>query len=186
MFWNTKGPTHTDETVRVAVEAARQRSIDHLLLASNSGHTVRRLLQHDVSGLNLVCVTHHVGFRKPGEHEMTPESRQELAGQGVQLLTTTHALAGVDRAARVKFGGMYPPEIMAETLRMFGQGVKVCVEIGIMALDAGLIPFGEDVIAVGGTGTGADTACVILPAHSTACFDLRVMDILCRPTPPVD
>lgn len=186
MLWKSKGPGNTDETVRVAVEAARQRGITHLLVASNSGNTVRRLLQHDVEGLNVVCVTHHVGFRKPGEHEMTPASREELAGQGVQLLTTTHALAGVDRAARFKFGGMYPPEIMAETLRMFGQGVKVCVEIGIMALDAGLIPFGEDVIAVAGTGTGADAACVIRPAHSTAAFDVKVMDILCRPTPPVD
>ncbi len=186
MHWKTKGPTNTDATVNVAVEAARQRGIRHLVVASNTGATVQRMLQHDVQGLNIVCVTHHVGFRKPGEIEMTPENREELAGQGVQMLTTTHVLAGVDRAARFKFGGMYPPEIMAETLRMFGQGVKVGVEIGIMALDAGMIPYGEDVIAVGGSGTGADAACVIRPAHSTAAFDVKVMDILCRPTPAVE
>lgn len=45
-------------------------------------------------------------------------------------------------------------EIIANTLRMFGQGVKVCVEVATMALDAGLIPYGEDVIAAGVSGVG--------------------------------
>ena len=112
-----------------------------------------------------------------------PESdRKELLEQGVKILTTTHVLAGGDRACRNKFGGIYPAEIIASALRMLGQGVKVCVEISIMALDAGLIPYGQRIVAVGGTHSGADTAAVILPAHSNSVFDLKVEEILCKPS----
>jgi uncharacterized protein len=96
-------------------------------------------------------------------------------------LTTTHLLSGVDRALRNKFEGIYPAEIIASTLRMFGQGLKVCVEISVMALDAGLIPYGEEIITVGGTGRGADTAAVIVPAHSIKFFDTKIKEIICMP-----
>jgi hypothetical protein len=117
----------------------------------------------------------------PGEDEMPPQVRQKLAERGARLLTTTHLLAGVDRAVRNKFGGLYPAEIIAQSLRMLGQGVKVCVEIACMALDAGLIPYGQEVVAVAGSATGADTAVVIVPAHSNQFFDTKVKEIICKP-----
>jgi hypothetical protein len=64
---------------------------------------------------------------------------------------------------------------------MLGQGLKVCVEISIMALDAGLVPYGKPVIAVGGSGSGADTAAIIVPEHSNNVFGLKVHEILCKP-----
>jgi hypothetical protein len=181
MLFEKKGRQNTDETVAIAVAAARERGIGQIVVASNTGQTARKLLDHDVKGLELTCVTHHVGFREPGLDEMGPEIRAEMTELGFQLLTTTHALAGVDRALRLKFGGIDPPEIIAGALRMFGQGVKVCLEIAIMALDSGLIPFGQDVITIGGTGRGADAACVVRPAHSNAVLDSKIVEILCRP-----
>lgn len=65
---------------------------------------------------------------------------------------------------------MYPAGIMSETLRMFGHGLKVCVEASIMALDAGAIPFGEPIIAVGGTAEGVDAAAILTPAHASKVF----------------
>ena len=50
-----------------------------------------------------------------------------------------------------------------------------------MALDAGLVPYGEEIIAVAGSGTGADTALVITPAHSNNFFDTKVKEIICKP-----
>ena len=76
---------------------------------------------------------------------------------------------------------MYPAEIMSGTLRMFGQGIKVCVEISIMALDAGAIPHGENVIAVTGTGRGADTAAILTPAHAAKVFKTKIHEIICKP-----
>ncbi|MHB8917227.1 MAG: pyruvate kinase alpha/beta domain-containing protein, partial [Desulfocucumaceae bacterium] len=57
----------------------------------------------------------------------------------------------------------------------------VCVEISAMALDAGMIPHGKDIIAVGGSGMGVDTAAVILPAHSNNFFATKVREIICKP-----
>ncbi|KNZ70902.1 hypothetical protein Tfer_0583 [Thermincola ferriacetica] len=178
MYFTRKGEINTDETIRLALEKAAELKIKHFVVASHRGKTAEKLLN---KGVQVVCVTHHVGFSGPGIDEMTPEVRKKLLDAGCKVLTTTHLFAGLDRAIRNKFGGVYPTEIMAQTLRMFGQGVKVCVEIAGMALDAGLIPHGEDIIAIGGSGTGADTAIVVRPAHSNHFFDTQVKQIICKP-----
>lgn len=178
MYWKNKGPANTAATAEAAIKRAQELGIRHVVVASCSGSTVEHFLD---KGLEVVCVTHHVGFMSPGEDEMPPAVREKLTAKGVRILTTTHLLAGVDRALRHKFGGVYPAEIIAQTLRIFGQGVKVCVEVAGMALDAGLIPYGEEIIAVGGSGTGADTAVVVVPAHSNNFFDTKIKEIICKP-----
>lgn len=178
VYWKQKGRANTAATAELALKKAQELKIRHLVVASNTGYTVEHFLD---KGFEVVCITHHAGFTGPGEDEMPAQTRQMLQDKGVKVLTTTHLLAGVDRALRNKFGGIYPAEIIAQTLRMFGQGVKVCVEIACMALDAGLIPYGEEVIAVAGSGTGADTAVVIVPAHSNQFFDTKIKEVICKP-----
>lgn len=181
-YWQEAGPGATRPTLQAALRRARDNGIDHLVVASNTGATVSALLEETAGHpLNVVCVTHHVGFRQPGEDEMGAAERRRLEAQGVRLLTTTHLLANVERAVTNQFGGLYPGGIVAASLRMFGQGLKVCVEIAVMALDAGLIPHGVDVVAVGGTGRGADTAVVIRPAHARDFFATRIVELICLP-----
>lgn len=178
MYWEQKGRANTAATVELALKRAGELGIRQIVVASNSGYTAEQFLD---KGVEVTCVTHHIGFMGPGEDEMPPQVRHGLAERGVRVLTTTHLLAGVDRAVRNKFGGLYPAEIVAQSLRLLGQGVKVCVEIACMALDAGLIPYGQEVIAVAGSATGADTAVVIVPAHSNQFFDTKVREIICKP-----
>mgnify|MGYP000854760582 FL=1 len=178
MYWLKKGPQNTNGTVQKALTRANELGIKQIVVASNSGATAELLAD---KGIELICVTHHVGFSGPGKDEMPPETRQRLKDKGVKILTTTHLLAGVDRSLRNKFQGVYPAEIVASTLRLFGEGVKVCVEISVMALDAGLIPYGKEIVAVAGSARGADTACVIVPAHSNNFFDTVVKEIICTP-----
>jgi hypothetical protein len=178
--WEQAGTGNTEATIQAALERAGELGIRHLVVASCSGDNLRKVLVKNAD-LNIVGVTHHIGFNGPGEDEMDISTREELRAQGVKLLTTTHLLAGVDRAIRIQFGGLYPAEIIASALRIFGQGVKVAVEIAVMALDAGLIPYGEDVAAIAGTASGADTALVIRPAHSNKFFQTEVREIICMP-----
>jgi len=178
VYFEQKGRRNTDDTVKAAVAKAKELGIKHIVVASNTGETAEKFLGQ---GLEIACVTHHIGFTGPGEDEMGAEKRKELQDKGVKLLTTTHLLAGVGRALRNKFEGVYPAEIVSSTLRMMGQGFKVCVEISVMALDAGLVPFGEEIIAVGGTGKGADCACVIAPTHSSQFFDTVIKEVICMP-----
>jgi|Deesub1362A_J573_1020465.scaffolds.fasta_scaffold00415_39 hypothetical protein len=186
MHWPAKGPANTDATIQAALARARELGIKRVIVASHRGHTAEKLAAHaagdaGLADLEIVCVTHQAGFAKPGEDEMSPEMRAKLTAAGVKLLTTTHLLAGIDRALRFKFQGIYPSEIVAATLRLLGQGVKVCAEIAGMAADAGLTPPGEDVVCIAGSATGADTACVISPAHSQHFFDLKIREIICKP-----
>jgi hypothetical protein len=70
---------------------------------------------------------------------------------------------------------------VAQTLRIFGQGTKVAIEITVMAADAGLISGSSDIIAISGTGKGSDTAYVIKPAYSNNFFDLFVKEVIGKP-----
>jgi len=178
VYFAKPGPDNTDRTVELALKRANELNIKNIVVASNSGATAEKFLD---KGLNVICVTHQVGFRNPGEDEMALETRKELSEKGVKILTTTHLLGGVGRAVRNKFGGLYPGEMVAHSLRMLGQGVKVGLEISVMALDSGLIPYGEDIIAVGGAGKGADTAIVVRPEHSQNIFSSRIKEIVCKP-----
>ncbi|HHY70255.1 MAG TPA: hypothetical protein GX519_01015 [Thermoanaerobacterales bacterium] len=180
MYFEKPGKQNTEKTLEVVKKAVKERGIKHVVVASCEGYTAK-LLQQANLGVNLVCVTHVAGFKAPGKMEMPEDVRRELTDSGIKVLTTTHALSGAERGISHKFGGAYPVEIMANTLRMLGQGTKVCVEIAIMALDAGLIPYNEDVIAVGGSSEGADTAAILRPAHASTIFDTWISEILCKP-----
>ncbi len=98
----------------------------------------------------------------------------------MDIVTAGHALSGAERSFSRKYGGYGPTEIVADTLRMFGQGTKVCVEISTMALDAGKIPYQEKVLAIAGNGSGANTALVLTPASSNALLDTKIHEILCK------
>jgi hypothetical protein len=175
-----KGPGNSAAVAALAVEAARERKIRHLVLATCTGATARHFLAY-TREFQLVAVTHAFGFAGPGTSEMPEEVRAELAGAGFRLVTAAHVLSGAERGLSTKFGGTYPVEIIAHTLRMFGQGLKVGVEIAVMALDAGAVPYGRDIIAIGGSSDGADTAIVVRPAHARAILDTRVVEIICMP-----
>jgi uncharacterized protein len=183
-YFDKPGKDNTETVLHAGLKRALELSLSHAVVASASGQTA--LLLHEearrlgFSG-RLVCVTHHVGFAGPGVDEMGGEMRERLRGLGFALVTGTHALSGPERSFRVKFKGISPLEIAAETLRLFGQGVKVCVECAVMAADAGAVPPGADALFIAGTGEGADAACVVSPASQNAFLDLRVREIVCKP-----
>jgi hypothetical protein len=77
--------------------------------------------------------------------------------------------------------GAQTPKVMANLLRIFGQGIKVCVEIIMMACDGGCIEQGEKIIAVAGSKGGADTAVVASAAPSNKMAELRIHEIICKP-----
>lgn len=179
MYFEVKGKINTEKCVELAIKAAEDRKIKNIVVASNSGYTAK--LFKEKNNLNIVCVTHAYGFSEPGKNEIVDEALEELKREGIKVLTATHVLSGAERGISRKFGGINPVEVMAYTLRMFGQGTKVCVEVAVMALDAGLIPYGEEIIAVGGSGHGADTAVIIKPENAANILDTKIKEIICKP-----
>lgn len=173
----------TDDAIDVVRRRLISGGIGHVVVATNTGETGVRFLEAlGESGIALVCVSHHAGFRSGDETDLRPEHVARLRDAGVPVFVGTHALSGVGRAISAQFGGVTPVELIAHTLRLFGQGMKVCVEVAVMAADAGLIPTHCDAICVGGTGRGADTAIVLRPAHMDRFFNLRIREVLCKPS----
>lgn len=179
MYFNTIGKENTKETIDLALKAAKENGIKHIVVASNTGYTLDFF--EDISNLNVVCVTHAYGYAEAGKSDMPKDNRAKLEARGIKVLTTTHVLSGAERGLSSKFGGVSPVEVMAHTLRMFGQGTKVCVEVATMAVDAGLVPYMEPVIAIGGSAHGADTAIILKPSHASKILDTKINEIICKP-----
>jgi len=175
MYFENPGKENTEKCVELALKRVEELNVKYMVVASTTGYTIQKVMERDPS-MNVVCVTHSIGFRKDREDEFEL-NREELVEKGVKVLTTTHLMAGLNRGVRNRYGGTTYSDVVADTLRMFSQGVKVCVEIAVMALDSGLIPVNEEVVAIGGTGRGADTALVVVPVHSQNFFETRVLEV---------
>jgi len=180
VYWEEAGPQNTDATITAALTAAKEKGISYIVVASTSGDTALKLAEQ-AAGQQVVCVSHAYGTSEPGVNEMAKEARDRLRNIGVEVYAAAHVLSGAERAISRRFSGAYPVEIVAHSLRMLGQGVKVCVEISIMALDGGFIPYGKDIVVVAGSGKGADTAVIIRPAHAINLFDTYIKEIICKP-----
>lgn len=171
---------HTDETLRAAKERADELGIRDIVVSSTEGTTGLKAVDM-FKGHNVVIVTHVTGYKEPGGQEVSDERAVKMREGGGKILTAAHAFSGVSQAIRKKFDTVYPAGIIAQTLRLFCQGMKVVVEITAMAADAGLIPADRDVVAIAGSHRGADTAVVIKPANSRDIFDMVVREIICKP-----
>jgi hypothetical protein len=180
VYFTESGSANTEKTLEIAKKRAKQLGIKTIVVASTSGETCAKAVKL-LPNYKVVVVSHATGFPVPDAQELTPQNRATIMGKGGLVLTATHAFGGVGRAVRRRFNTYQVDDIMAQTLRVFGQGAKVACEIVLMAADAGLIRTDEEVISIGGTGSGADTALVIKPAHTHDFFELKVREVLCKP-----
>ncbi|AKG92487.1 hypothetical protein GAH_00154 [Geoglobus ahangari] len=181
-YFEKPGKENTDDAVRLAVERAVERGIRYIVFASSTGYTARKVLEHARGrDLNLVCVTYHTGFYEEGKNSMDEETERFLRENEVKIVRQSHMLSGVERSMSRKLGGASRVEAIAEALRaLFGHGLKVCVEIAIMAADSGAIPI-EEVVTIGGRSRGADTAVILRPAHMNTFFNMEIREIICMP-----
>jgi hypothetical protein len=180
VYFGSEGKENTERTLEIAKARADELGIKTILVATTTGETGARAAEF-FKGYNLVVITHSTGFREPNEQELTEENRAAIERAGAEILTCQHAFGGVGRAVRKKLGTYELEEIIAYTLRIFGEGMKVVCEIALMAADAGLVRTDEEMIAIAGTGHGADTAVVLVPANVQTFFNMRILEIVCKP-----
>ncbi len=182
LYFEKSGIENTKACLDIVKNILDEGNYKHLVVASTEGNT--GLLFSETlkdKGINIVVVTHSAGFKSPNTIEMTQEMRNKIEATGAKVYTGTMITHGLDNAFSTKFGGTYPSTIVAQSLRRLGEGPKVCCEIVMMAADAGLIPEGEEVIAVAGTARGADSVLIIRSAVSKRFLELRILEILAKP-----
>ncbi len=179
MYFDKPGKENTQQALKLAADRSKELGIEEVVVASTTGFTAYQAIEI-FDGPRITAVTYHCGFKEPFKNQMPAEVKTDLQQKGITVVAAGHALSGLERSIAKKHSGVYPVLIMADTLRLFGQGVKVAVEVAVMAADAGALS-GKDIIAIGGSGHGADAALILKPAHQNNFFDLRIREIICKP-----
>lgn len=180
VYFEKEGRDNTDEVFSLAKRRAKELGIRTILVASVTGETAVKAAEA-LEGFHIIAVSLATGRYKPDVQEFMEENRKILEGKGIKVLTTTQAFSGVSRAVRDAFKTFVIGDMIANTLRIFGHGVKVACEITLMAADSGLVRTDEDIMAIAGTTRGSDTAVVLKPVNAQRFFDLRVREIICKP-----
>jgi len=180
VYFENPGKENTADVLRIAKQRADELGIKTIVLSSSKGVTAVKAMDA-FQGLKVIVVSYVTGFTAPDIQVFTEENKKIVESKGGTVITAAHAFAGLSRAMRHKYNMYLLGEIIADTLRIFGQGTKVACEVALMAADSGSVRTDEDIIAIGGTGRGVDTALVLRPTNTHTFFDLKVKEILCKP-----
>lgn len=173
-YFESPGKQNTEQTLDLAIEAAKSAGMDTMVVASTTGDTAKKAAEMVADeDISLIIVPHQYGWADEPEFDLDLVPQLQEQGHIVHfgtMLFHTYEFYGTDA-----------PTAMANLLRTFGQGTKVCMEILLMAADAGHITPDQQVVAVAGTGRGADTAVTATPATSINIKNLKIHRILCKP-----
>jgi len=150
----------TEETLKLAKKRGDELGIKHFVMASSTGFVAKKALA--------LLADKSLIFVGEARDWYEKDFLRELERKGVPILFSHEV--GYD----------YSADVQAAYRRM-SEGAKVCPEIVMLASDGGLIPLGVEVMAVAGTGSGADTAMVILSAKSRDFKELKIRELLCKP-----
>jgi hypothetical protein len=181
-YFESPGPTNTEETIKLSRQRAKELGTRDIVVASSHGGTASKVAEvFDDPDANIVAVTICESFHDKG-WTMSKEERAGLESKGIKVLTGIHALGDdVSSAFTERVSGVSISEAVRQTLYRFCQGMKVCVEIVLMAADAGLIPVDREVITIAGTDEGADTAIIVKPSYPRKFLDLKIKEIIAKP-----
>src|SRR5680860_464302 len=128
VYFEKPGKENTAEVIKLVLERAKSRDINRIVLASTRGYTAKSFLDA-VSGkdIHLVVVPWQFNFKKeegnPFPQELVKElqAKKHIVHFGTMLFHTGDLY------------GTNAPMALANMLRVLGQGMKVCVEITMMA-----------------------------------------------------
>ena len=181
-YFDKQGENYTDELITAVSEKLDvSPQIKRILIASATGESALKLREAISDDIEIINVTHHMGFSGANESDISDDMIKKLEKQDVKTYFGAHAFSGAARGVTNKYGGYSPLDVVADTLRMFSHGIKVAAEISIMAADAGLVPVGEEIIAIGGRGHGVDSAVILTPVNAKNLFDMEIHEIIAMP-----
>jgi uncharacterized protein len=174
VYFEQPGPENTAAVFDLVDEAMAEEGITKVLVASTRGDTARYAMdRYRGKGVRLIILPHQYGTREEQRFPRELVERAEREGHVVHFGTMLFAMG---RLFGFSAGGA-----VADFLRVFCQGFKVCVELVLMVGDAGLVALGEKVVVVSGTGRGADTAMIATGADTCHLKQMHVSRILCKP-----
>jgi hypothetical protein len=182
LYFEKKGSMNTERALEIALACCEEKGIRKIVVASSTGKTALLAREKAKPTIEVIGVTYSAGSKYREEVEEFNRNRETMIKKGIHVVRGLHALSATERAFENKYkSGLLPLNIVADTLRMFSQGMKVCLEVAVMAAEAGFITPDEEVVVVGGSGHGADTAVIMKPAYAASMFETKFKAVLCMP-----
>lgn len=167
LYFEAPGFENTGDVVEAVSRRLREGDVKTVVVASTSGRTGARFAEAMTGEARVVAVSHR---------RMDPRLKDAIVRLGGVAVDETHLpLHGSSMDA------------VRRTLYTLGQGFKVAVEVILIAADKELIDPYQDVVGVGGSGGGADTALVARSTRTGEIFagdrskKLEVREVLAMP-----
>jgi hypothetical protein len=180
VYFEDGGAENTEATFKLVQGRLDSGEINKIVLASTTGATAAKAMDFfKDQGVKIIVIPHQFDFHRE-KNAFPPELVKAMRELGHDVHFGTMLFHTDD------FYGSSNATTMANLLRCFCQGVKVCFEIVLMATDAGLVTAGEKVIAIAGTARGSDTALVMQAASTQHLKRLKVNEIICKPLNPLN
>ena len=174
-YFEKQGNDYTDDLIKAVCDKLEAcDDVKRIIIASSTGESALKLYDAIGDDVEIINVTHHMGFSGENEADISDEMIKKLENVGIKTYIGAHAFSGAARGVTNKYGGFSPLDVVADTLRMFSHGINV-------AADAGLIPVGEKIIAIGGRGHGVDSAVILTPVNAKNLFDMKFHEIIAMP-----
>ena len=174
------GGENTQACVDLVRDEVENNGFRYVIVASSTGETALKMAEA-LEGLeaNLMVIVHPKG--NDAQPALSDANRTKLMEKRVSIFGAPDLSFSLDTAFGSKYAPANPSHVIWQSLRRFGEGMKVCAEIAMMAVDGGLVNEGIEVLSVGGTNSGADTVVVMKAAASKRFQELRVLEILAKP-----
>lgn len=177
VYFDKPGKENTEEVRKLVLERAKARNIQKIVLASTTGYTAKLFLEAvEDKDIQLVVVPWQFSLREEGNR-----FPQKLVEEFQEKKHIIHFGTMLFSSGLTELYGTNTQRALTNILRVLGQGMKVCVEITMMACDGGCIKIGEKIIVVAGSHAGADFAVVATAAPSSKVTSLKVNEIICKP-----
>jgi hypothetical protein len=182
-----------EENTQLVIEAVFQRleagGIKKVIIASTSGKTAVEFARSLKGKADLVCVSESPYRREWGEQWpcLKQAFKRELEKLGVAIIDKAPYVLHSSALEAARWPNTSPERLVKETLYTFGQGMKVAVEVALTAVSCGCVAPYEDVIGVGGSSKGADTAIILRATYPASIFDkdpakrLEIREIIAMP-----
>lgn len=171
MYFEEPGPQNTEAVVAVVRERIAEGDLKSVVVASESGKTALAVAEAlKDAGVRIICVAPYGGYQYVLKRTWPPisiEIRSKLDSFRVKILDQTPWIFGCTfDTAFIKDAA--PATVVHKLLsRAFGFGVKTCIEVALIAAEAGALEWDKDAVTVAGTGWlggGADAAIVVRPS----------------------
>lgn len=189
VYFEKPGFSNTDSVIEVVKERLRLGDVKVVVVPVTTGRTAERFSRELGKKAEVITITEdevtsackRIAYSDKGNLKKLVQNRLEGA-----LKTDSRRRREVFDMTLLPFcGDMW--DVIKEILYAFGQGMKVAVEVSVVAVEILKVKPFSKIVAVGGTGEGADTAIVARTSSQKEAFGkkpekrLSIQEIIAMP-----